>query len=179
MGKFLQSGRVWPYAIGMAIFGIFSACVASIVVTTQYAPVQLSNDYMMNYHEADSKANRLIDAQIAFDKKYNLKYLHTTLDVENSSVSYKITDKNQKAIDDAKIKILVTRPDEVKHNMEFDKPEISNGVYSFRDIKLPLEGRWNIIAKVDIGENTSYYNIKTSTRVAEFKREFKAEFKEY
>lgn len=179
MGKILASGRIWPYAIGISIFGIFSACVATIVVTTQYASVQLSDEKMLNYHEADARANELINSQISFDKKYDLEYIHSDVNLENTKISYKITDKNKKAVDDAKVKVLLTRPDSTEHNIELTNPEVSNGIYSFKDIKLPLEGRWNFIAKVDIANETGYYNIKTSTREAEFKNEYKKEYIEY
>ncbi len=180
MGKLLKSGRLWPYAIGISIFGIFSACVASIFVTTQYAPVQLSDEKMLNYHEADAKANDLINSQIAFDKKYDIQYLHSGLNVNNDTkIAYKIVDKNKNAIDNAKLKILLTRPDTLKYNIELTSPKVSNGTYTFSNTKLPVEGRWNIIAKIDIANDTGYYNIKTSTREDEFKKEYKKEFKEY
>lgn len=162
----LSSGKIWPYAISLAIFGIFSACVASIFVTTKYAPVQLSNEYMLNYHDADAQANDLINAQIAFDKEYDMSYISEGLNKENTVISYKLTDKNQKSINDAKIKILVTRPDQLQHSMEFENPTVEEGVYSFSAIELPLEGRWNIIAKVEIGEQSGFYNIKADTRDA-------------
>ncbi|MDY0116347.1 MAG: FixH family protein [Sulfurimonadaceae bacterium] len=160
----LSSGKIWPYAISLAIFFIFSACVTSIVVTTQYAPVELSDQYMMNYHEADAQANDLINAQIAFDKNYDFAYIPEGLNLENTEIVYKITDKNQHAINDAKIKVVLTRPDQLQYNMEFENPTIRDGIYSFNDIKLPLEGRWNIIAKVEVGEHSRYYNLKADTR---------------
>lgn len=160
----LSSGRIWPYAISIAIFLIFSACVASVYVTTQKTPVMLSDAYMMDYHQADAQANELIEAQIKFDQNYNLEYISKELNPENTEIIYKLTDKNQHAINDAKIKILVTRPDQLQYNMEFDNPTIIDGMYSFRDIKLPLEGRWNIIAKIETSEHTGYYNIKADTR---------------
>lgn len=166
----LSSGKIWPYAISLAIFGIFSACVASIVVTTQKAPVMLSDAYMMDYHQADAQANDIINAQIAFDKEYDMSYISQGLNSENTEIQYKLTDKNQNAINDATIKILVTRPHELQYNMEFENPSVVEGVYSFSDIKLPKEGRWNIIAKVEVGQKSGFYNIKADTRETEFKK---------
>jgi nitrogen fixation protein FixH len=180
MGKIFASGRIWPYAIGISIFGIFSACVATIFVTTQYASVQLSDEKMLNYHVADANANKLINAQISFDKKYDVEYLYSRLSIDgDTKISYKITDKSEAVVNDAKVKILVTRPDTIEYNMELTDPEVSNGIYTFSKIKLPVEGRWNIIAKIDVEKDTGYYNIKTSTREKEFVKEYKKEFIEY
>ena len=51
----LSNGRIWPYAIGASIIFIFGACVATIVVANTL-PVEKSDTYMMDYHEADAKA---------------------------------------------------------------------------------------------------------------------------
>jgi hypothetical protein len=39
-----------------------------------------------------------------------------------------------------------------------------NGVYSFPSIKLPVEGRWDIMAKVSVGDLQRFYNVKADTR---------------
>jgi hypothetical protein len=45
-----------------------------------------------------------------------------------------------------------------------DNPNVDNGVYTFEAGKLPLEGRWNIMAHVVAGENERYYHLKADTR---------------
>ena len=67
-------------------------------------------------------------------------------------------------IENAKIKVIVTRPNEHKYDMELNNPKYENGVYRFESIKLPLEGRWDIMAKVTIGDKQRFFNVKADTR---------------
>jgi len=158
-----KDNKIWPYSILIAILLVVFAGAATIVISAKL-PVQDSDTYMMGYHEADSKANELIEAKIAFDKRYNLEFLSDTLDMENTTLSYRVTDKNMKVIDNAKIVVVVTRPNTHKYDFELNKPELLNGIYIFKDIKLPVEGRWDIMAKVNVDNNTRYYNAKMDTR---------------
>ena len=47
---------------------------------------------------------------------------------------------------------------------DLSKPVSENGVYTFEAIDLPKPGRWDIMAKVTIGEYQRYYNLKADTR---------------
>jgi nitrogen fixation protein FixH len=161
-----SSGRIWPYAIGVSILFIFGACVATIIVTSKM-PVEKSDTYMMGYHEADASANEIIEAQIAFDKKYKIEYKTESLNLESSEIKYKITDIDGKPIDNATLKVVVTRPNNHKHDQELTSPSVANGLYTFKSIKLPEAGRWDIMAKVNIGDNQGFYNLKADTRAKE------------
>jgi nitrogen fixation protein FixH len=161
-----SSGRVWPYAIGASILLIFGACVATIIVTSKM-PVEASDTYMMGYHEADANANEIIQAQIDFDKKYTIEYQTQALNVENTQLIYKVTDKEGKAVDNATIKVIVTRPNNHKHDQELLGPIVNNGVYTFAPITLAQEGRWDIMAKVEVDDQQRFYNLKTDTRAKE------------
>jgi nitrogen fixation protein FixH len=161
-----SSGRIWPYAIGLAITLVFGACVATVVIT-HTAPVQNSDTYMMSYHQADANANEIIEARIAFDKKYKIEYQTEGLSLENSEIKYKITDIDGNAVDNATLKVIVTRPNEHKYDQELLNPSVKDGVYSFASVKLAEAGRWDIMAKVDIGENQRFYNLKADTRAKE------------
>ena len=158
-----SNGKIWPYAIAIAIFLVFLAAVSTVVITSTM-PVEDSDTNMMGYHEADAKANELIESKIAFNKKYKLEFLSDSLHVEGSTLSYKITDKQDNAINNAKVLVIVTRPNEHKYDQELNNPTIVDGVYTFSDVKLEVEGRWNIMAKVDVGENERFYNVKMDTR---------------
>lgn len=59
---------------------------------------------------------------------------------------------------------MLTRPDTTKLDIALDKPTIENGIYTFKAIALPKAGRWDIMAKITIGKNQRYYNLKTDTR---------------
>ncbi len=164
-----SSGKIWPYTIATMIAMVFSFCVGTIYVVSQ-SPVQKSDLYMTSYQDADANANKLIKARIAFNKKYKIEYLTKKLDPENTVIKYKITDLNSKPIANAKIKVIVTRPNENTHDIELNNPKYENGIYLFDSIKLPLKGRWDIMAKVDVGANERFYNLKADTRYKKVKQ---------
>jgi len=158
-----SSGRVWPYAIGGAITLVFGFCVATIIVTGK-ADIQESNAYMTHYQDADANANKLIEARIAFDKACNVVFIDNKLKNENSIVQYKVTDKNGNAINSAKLKVLISRPETHSFDQELKDPKIENGVYTFENVAFAKEGVWNFIAKIDVGDLSRFYNIKADTR---------------
>jgi len=159
----LSNGRVWPYAIGASIVFIFGACVATIVVTSSL-PVQNSDTYMMSYHDADAKANELISAKINFDKKYKIEYVTEIFKKDKSVIAYRVSDKDSNPVNDATIKVVLTRPSTLKSDQELNSPSVENGVYTFKATTLPAEGRWDVMAQVSVGEVSRFYNIKTDTR---------------
>lgn len=163
-----NSGRIWPYSIAIAIILVFGACVATIVVTSKM-PVENSDTYMTYYQEADKNANQYIKAEIAFNKKYKIEYITDQFSCENSVLKYRVTDLESNPVSNANIKVMVTRPNNHKHDQELVDAKFENGVYTFDSIKLPQKGRWDIIARVDVGELQRFYNIKTDTRTKEFK----------
>ena len=163
----ISSGKIWPYAIGTAILAFFGAIVFSITFIVKEAPVQKSNSYMMGYHHADLKANEIIQARINFNKKYKIAYETEFLAQEGATLKYKITDLDGNPVNDAKLKIMITRPDHHRHNQELVNQSISNGIYSFTDFTLAKPGRWDIIAKVTVGEEERFYNVKADTRAKE------------
>ena len=158
-----SNGRIWPYAISASIIMVFGFCVATIVVTQQ-ANIQESDAYMSSYQDADTNANELIKARIAFDKSYNIEYITKGISELGSTVQYRVTDKNSNAVDSAKLKLVITRPETDEFNKELNNPRVENGVYTFQNVKFPKAGVWNIMAKVDVGNLNRYYNIKADTR---------------
>ncbi len=158
-----KNNKTWPYSIAIAIFLVVVAGAATIIISAKL-PVQDSDTYMMGYHEADAKANELIEAKIAFDRNYTLEFLTDSLHVEDTKLEYKVVDKNNNDIDNAKVVVVVTRPNTHKYDFELNNPKVLDGTYTFANVKLPVEGRWDIMAKVSIGENQRYYNVKMDTR---------------
>lgn len=158
-----SNGKIWPYAISISIFLVVIAGIITISVAIEL-PVQDSDRYMMGYHEADAKANELIEAKIAFDKKYTLSLITDTLHVESTQLQYKLIDKDNNAIDDAKISLMITRPNTHKYDFELTSPSVKDGIYTFSNVKLAVEGRWNIMAKINVDDNARFYNVKMDTR---------------
>ncbi|MCX6052912.1 MAG: FixH family protein [Campylobacterales bacterium] len=158
-----SNGQIWPYAIVISIVLIFAAGVTTVVIATK-SPVEKSDAYMMDYHEADAKANDLIESRIAFDKKYKVEYITDSLTLNESTIKYKVSDLNSEKVCDANITVVITRPDSHQYDKQLNNPKIENGVYSFKSIKLEKEGRWDIMAKVSVGDVQRYYNVKADTR---------------
>jgi nitrogen fixation protein FixH len=158
-----NSAKIWPYAIGMAILTFFGAIVFSITLILKVAPVQISED-MMDYHHADTNANQLIEAKIAFNKKYKIEYITEGLSQEASTLKYKISDLENNPVNDAVINAIITRPDNNNYTQELSNPSVENGIYLFPSVKLALAGRWNVMIKVTVGKLTRYYNVKADTR---------------
>jgi len=161
-----SKGKIWPYAIGASIILVFGACVATVFVANTL-PVEKSDTYMMGYHEADAKANDIIEAEIEFNKKYKVEYITDGLNTNRTVIKYRVTDLNSNPINDAKIKVIVTRPNNHKYDHELTNPSIQNGIYTFSTITLPQEGRWDVMAKVNVHENQRFLNIKADTRSKE------------
>ena len=160
-----SDGRIWPYAIVFSIFLIVIASGATIYVALQH-PVEMSDSNMQDYHHYDKNANEFLAAKIAFNRNYNITYVSEKFDVNGAVVIYKVTDSSGAEVDNAEIDIVITRPDNRNSDIVLDNPVVENGLYTFNAGKLPLIGRWNIMAHVVAGENERYYNMKADTRQA-------------
>lgn len=163
---FKNPGTKWPIIIALSIIGIIGACVWTIKVALNN-PVEMSEYGMQNYHEYDRDANEIIAAKIAFDKKYTISFLTPQISEKETVVEYILTDKAGQAINTAKLDVILTRPDMNKFDMNLSNPAIAEGKYTFSPIDLPKAGRWDIMAKVSVGSDQRYYNIKADTRKPE------------
>ena len=160
-----SSGKIWPYAIVISILMIVAASVTTVIVALDH-PVEMSDSNMQDYHHYDKHANEFIAAEIAFNKNYNITYVSETFDINSAVVVYKVTDSSGAVVNNAKLDIVVTRPDNRNSDIVLNNPTVENGLYTFNAGKLPLIGRWNIMAHVVVGENERYYNMKVDTRQA-------------
>lgn len=153
----------WPYAITISILLIVAASVATIMVALEN-PVQMSDHNMQEYHDYDNNVNSFINAQIQFDRNYDIEYISESLEQEHAVVIYRVTDKEQNAVDDAKIKLIITHPGHNDLDIIIEDPKVEDGVYTFKEVKIANPGRWNLMAHVVVGENERYYNLKADTR---------------
>ncbi len=53
------------------------------------------------------------------------------------------------------------------YEQELNNPTFKDGIYIFDSVKLPVEGRWDIMAKVNVDDLQRFYNVKADTRAAE------------
>ncbi len=164
----LSNGKIWPYSIAVAIAMVFLFCVATVYVTSQ-GHINESNLYMEGYHKVDANANKILEAEIAFNKKYTISYIENQLSTKGSLIEYKIIDKDNNPINNATISLMITRPD-ANIDIKPTNPTVKNGIYTFKDIKLPREGRWDIMAKITVKDNYCFYNLKADTRFKKVKK---------
>ncbi|MEN8146819.1 MAG: FixH family protein [Campylobacterota bacterium] len=160
-----SDGKIWPYAIVISILLIVAASVTTVIVALEH-PVEMSDSNMQDYHHYDKYANDFIAAEIAFNKNYNITYMSEKFDIDNAVIVYRVTDISGVVVNNAKVDIVLTRPDNRNSDIVLDNPTVENGIYTFSAGKLPLIGRWNIMAHVVVGEHERYYNMKVDTRQA-------------
>lgn len=159
-----SKGMHWPYGIALSFVVVIGLIVMTIIVAKDNK-VEDADLYMQNYHEADANANAIIMAQIAFNNKYAIDYATTGLDPKGAVIAYKVTDKLGNPVTDAAIEVVLTRPNTHSYDMTLKDPTVSvDGIYQFAPVALPLEGRWDIMARVTIGHDYRYYNLKADTR---------------
>lgn len=158
-----NAGNKWPWIISASIVAIIIACVVTIKFALK-DPDEPSDYGMQNYHEYDRNANQIIEAKIDFDRHYTLAYRGEPLRQSGSVIRYAITDKNGNAVNNAKINILITRPNTSALDIALENPTVEEGVYTFSAVNLPKAGRWDILAKVNIDGKQRYFNIKADTR---------------
>ncbi|MCD6433211.1 MAG: FixH family protein [Sulfurimonas sp.] len=157
----LSNGRIWPYSIAFLITMVFGFCVATVIVTST-ADIQESDLYMEDYHQINADINDIIEAKIAFNKKYKIEFLSNSLSVENTALKFVVRDLDLNPVDGAKFEVVING---TTGNFQIDlkEPTISDGIYRFESVKLPKEGIWNILVKVKIDDLHRFYNLKADT----------------
>lgn len=158
-----SAGKKWPWIIVISTMMIIGFSIATIKVAIKN-PVEMSDYGMQSYHTFDDNANEIINAKIAFDRNYTVAFLTPQLLEKKSVLIYEVKDKAGKVVNDANIEVLLTRPDTIKLDLNLTNPIVHEGKYTFNAIDLPKSGRWDIMAKVTIGENQRYYSLKADTR---------------
>ena len=166
----------WPHMIlGFVAIGIilgYWTIKHSIAL-----PVHESNEYMMKYQQADLNANEIIEAQQKFDKLYSVKLLnfkksnfkpeHLKRKVGDilalnkiNSFEYKVTTKDGKAVNDANVSLLVTRPHTEKEDQLFKNIKAKDGVYKVENVKLKNPGRYILRVRVQKGDAIGFKDIE-------------------
>lgn len=158
-----NAGKKWPWIIGLSTIAIVGFVIATVKVAIKN-PVEMSDYGMQSYHTFDDNANDIINAKIAFDRLYTVGFMTPQVLEKKSILIYEVKDKMGKPIDSAKIEVVLTRPDTIKLDLNLTNPSVHEGKYTFNAIDLPKPGRWDIMAKVTIGENQRYYSLKADTR---------------
>ena len=158
----VNKGKIWAYSVGFSIILVFGFCVATVMITSS-ANIQETNEYMTNYQSAEQNANDYINNKIAFDKKYKILYTPNDL-TQSADVLFKVTTITGTVVENAKLTILVSRPETHIYDQKLESTILKNGNYIFENVKFEKVGVWDIITKVEIGEYSRFYNVKVDTR---------------
>lgn len=153
----------WPIAIMAGIVFIVILSGATIWIALKN-PVQEANDFIKTYKEVDKGINDILEANHAFNSKYTLVFSTKALTVKECIVTYTITNKSGKAVNNAKIEALLTRPNETLNDRKLELESVKEGLYSFKKLDLPKQGRWNLFANVSIGEDKGFLKLRLDTR---------------
>lgn len=158
-----DAGRKWPIIIALSTVAVIAFGVVTVKIATKN-PVAMSDYGMQTYHEYDHNVNDIINAKIAFDKKYDIRFLTPQVMEKETIIAYQITDKSGKGVNDANFSVVLTRPDTSDYDINLTQPVISDGKYTFAAVDLPKVGRWDILTKISVGIDQRYYNLKADTR---------------
>ncbi|WP_281951560.1 FixH family protein [Nitrosophilus kaiyonis] len=150
----------WPHFIVALVFFAIGLGVWTIKAAIDN-PVELDNSYMLNYHAVDEDINDILKKQHIFEKNYDLNLLTNKINVGKNKLEIVLKDKNGKVVKNAKIDILVTRPDTTKYDKKVTA-KFENRKY-VADVDLEHEGRWNIIIKAKIDDAQGFKTFKLTT----------------
>ncbi len=158
-----NAGKKWPWIIGLSTVAVIALGIGTVKIAINN-PVEMSDYGMQSYHTYDDNANEIIKAKIAFDKNYTIAFLTPQIREKGTVIAYKILNKSNNSVNNAKIEVILTRPDSTKLDINLTSPTSENGVYTFHPVDLPRAGRWDIMAKISVGDVQRYYNVKADTR---------------
>lgn len=160
----MENGKQWPIGITAAILAVVVACGLTIYIVVKHAPVEESNVYMQGYHDTDGNYNDIIAAKNSFDKLYTIAFNTPQITEQATVLDYSIKTRDGNVVDNAKIKIVLTLPYTSKEDITLESSNFNGQSYTFEAVNLPHPGRWNIMARVDIGDEYRYLNLHADTR---------------
>lgn len=158
----LSSGKQWPIGVSLSIMLIVGACALTVYIAL-LQPVEEDADMMLDYHSLNANVNDVIVAEIVFNRKYSAKYIGEGVSQEGSRIAYRVEDLNGNPVNNAKIEVILTRPITREHNINLGEPRIEDGNYYFDNTVVSDKGRWNILAKVSVGDVYRHMNLKSDT----------------
>jgi len=150
----------WPYAIVGMILTVVMLSAWTIKVALKN-PVQLENSYMMKYQDVDENINDILEKQRLFDTKYSISLDSNRLKPGKNRIEVRVSDKSGRAVGGAKITVLLTRPDSTQYDVELKEFDYMEGRYLSEEFTLQKRGRWNIVAKVELGNDEGFKKYRT------------------
>jgi hypothetical protein len=151
------------YLIGLLIFGaIFISFLGYMIRIAIQNPVEMDSSHMMAYREFDANYNKIAEMEKQFDSMYVISFAGMNFRKDtNATLELNITAKNASKAADANVTVLLTRPDSSKHDVKITEFSKKGNSYVSKPFVLPLEGRWKLIYKVQIGETQKFIDLET------------------
>ena len=156
-------GKKWPWIVVGSILGVVGLSYWTVNIAMNN-PVQLSDLDMQDYRHFEHDANAIVNAKIEFDKRYEVTYVTETFKPEGAAVAFKVVTRDGNTIDDANITARLTRPGTHEFDRDLAIVSVENGVYRFETVTLPKEGRWDVLARIQVGNRYRFFNLKADTR---------------
>ncbi len=155
--------NLWPHAIALSIFGVFGLCVWTVKEANNH-PVEMDSFYFDKYQNVDDNYNKIMLQKQKFDSLYSIDVISPELATsKESSIILKITHKDSsKPINDAKVEVLVTRPDTTRLDKHLKVLSAKDGVYNLSPFKVEKLGRWQIMSKVTIDNLTTFNKLEVN-----------------
>ena len=147
----------WPHAIVTVLIFMVIACTVVVKIAIDN-PVQMDTFYLEKYQQVNENINEIKEKQKIFEENFKILYKTKKFTIgKSNSFQMSIKDKNnQNMINNAEIKLVVSRPDSNDYNQEFIIKNATNGVFAFKGIKIEKPGRWQILTKINIGAKSSF-----------------------
>ncbi len=147
----------WPHAIVSSILFIVVACGFTIKIAMDN-PVEMDSYYLEKYQSVDLNINDILAKQAIFDKNYKIEHDKSKFAMgSNNKVEFYIKDKNSKNMtDEAKVRLVISRPETNKYNQEFIVENGKDGKYSFEGINFEKPGRWQVLTRISINGMEGY-----------------------
>lgn len=156
MDKVKNERSYYPYVVIGMILGCVVACGFTIKIAVDN-PVEMDTFYMEKYQQVDHSINTILELQEKFNAKFDLAYSTEKFEMGQNSIMLTLTDKSGAPINDAKMTMMLSRPDSNKENKQFNPSKVENGNYTFGPFDINKPGRWQILSKIERGEFKGYH----------------------
>ena len=145
----------WPIGIFLSIMALVVLSIWTIQKANEN-PVVLDDFYFGKYQDVEINYNKIQESQISFDKKYNISSNVKEFKIGENSFDLILTDKKGSPITTADVKVKITRPFTREQDIMLKVLSNDNGVYKLAPFEIKEIGRWQVLSKVSVGDDTSF-----------------------
>jgi hypothetical protein len=182
-----KTRNLWPLLF-IGIFGFTFSMIIWTVISTSKAHIVEDQSFNSSYHKIDRGYNEIYNSTQKFKSKYNIKIVlnkknipfelkdafvsarelkqkikknkrATILHTNNNNISFFITDKKYRPINNAKFDMLVMNNINQKENINLTKFNSRDGYYK-TTFSIPHQGRWSITGNIEVDGIKGYFFFK-------------------